>query len=330
MDKKAFEIQFNWIFVLVAGATILLFFSVIVIKQKAVSETSTKATVLKSFEAIITGTSVSTDTTSIIDIPSSDIEVSCGRISLGRVSNQYQNLVLFSPALIKGNRLITHTLAFSTPYRATNLLYITSPNLRYIIIGDSNLAREINSSLPSRLKKEFYNDATQIKNQNNYKVKFAVFGDMIDFPKSLEEMPDSDVEAARFTGNSWNGIVDFYAKEKSSWQRKGSSAYIGKASLIGAVYSGKEMYDCNMENIFFRLNLVTKVYIDKTKKLAQDAASKKQFQCSQIYSSSLNHLSSIGSASKFTNENVAVVASAAKSLAEESQNAQVYSCPLIY
>ena len=75
---------------------------------------------------------------------------------------------------------------------------------------------------------------------------------------------------------------------------------------------------------------MTKVYIDKTKKLAQDAASKKQFQCSQIYSSSLNHLSSIGSASKFTNENVAVVASAAKSLAEESQNAQVYSCPLIY
>ena len=68
MNKKGFEIQFNWIFVLVAGTAIILFFTVVVIKQKNVSETSTKATILKSMEAVITGASVSTDTTNIIDI----------------------------------------------------------------------------------------------------------------------------------------------------------------------------------------------------------------------------------------------------------------------
>ena len=57
-----------------------------------VSETSTKATILKSMEAVITGASVSTDTTNIIDIPNSDIEVDCGRVSIGEVSKQYQNL----------------------------------------------------------------------------------------------------------------------------------------------------------------------------------------------------------------------------------------------
>ena len=93
--------QFNWIFVLVAGTAILLFFTVVVVKQKNVSEMSTKATVLKSIEAIIIGASVGTDTTNIIDIPDSDIEVNCGRVSLGSISKQYQSLILFAPSSLK-------------------------------------------------------------------------------------------------------------------------------------------------------------------------------------------------------------------------------------
>ena len=260
MNKKAFEIQFNWLFVLVAGAAILLFFSVIVVKQKAASETSTKATVLKSIEAIITGATVSTDTTNIISIPNSDIEVSCGRISIGGVSNQYQNLILFAPGLIKGNRLITQTSAFSAPYRATNLLYITSPQIRYIIIGDNNLAKEVNKSLPSSLKKEFYQSHVQINNLNNYKLKFAIFGSMIDFPKPLEKMPDIDVTAIRINGDEEKGIIEFYQKDGISLLSKGSSVYLGKQSLVGAVYTDNlDMYECNMQNVFFRLNLITKI-----------------------------------------------------------------------
>src|SRR3989338_8645926 len=212
MNKKAFEMQFNWIFVLVAGAAILLFFTVVVVKQRSVSETSTKTTVLKSIEAIITGASISTDTINIINIPSSDIEISCNRVSLGSLSRQYQSLILFAPSLVKGNRLITQTLAFSTPYRATNLLYITSPQLRYIIIGNTNLANEINKSLPSDLKKEFYQSVPQIKNLNNYKVRFIVFGDMVDFPKALEKMPDYDATAVRINGDNEKGIIEFYQK----------------------------------------------------------------------------------------------------------------------
>ena len=332
MNKKAFEIQFNWLFVLVAGAAILLFFSVIVVKQKAASETSTKATVLKSIEAIITGATVSTDTTNIISIPNSDIEVSCGRISIGGVSNQYQNLILFAPGLIKGNRLITQTSAFSAPYRATNLLYITSPQIRYIIIGDNNLAKEVNKSLPSSLKKEFYQSHVQINNLNNYKVKFAIFGSMIDFPKPLEKMPDIDVTAIRINGDEEKGTIEFYQKDKTSWLSKGSSVYIGKQSLMGAVYvDALDAYMCNMQNVFSRLNIVTKIYSDRTKKLVQEGASKAQLQCNQFYSNALSQLNAIyGASQEFSRESVDTIANAAKSLAGENQNAQVYSCPLIY
>ncbi len=332
MNKKAFEVQFNWLFVLVAGTAILLFFTVVVVKQKSVAETSTKATVLKSIEAIMTGASVSTDTINIVDIPNSNIEVSCGRISLGGVSKQYQSLILFAPSLVKGNKLITQTLAFNAPYRATNLLYITSPQLRYVIIGNNNLAKEINKSLPVELKKEFYTTMPEIKNSNNYKVRFIVFEDMIDFPKSLEKMPDSDVTAIKINGDSEKGTIEFWQKDSTSWLAKGSSNYIGKASLIGAIYADTlDLYECNMQNVFSKLNLVAKIYIERTKNLVQKSISSRQVQCNQFYNNALTHLNNIHSASSnFNMENVNAIADAANSLANENKNSQIYSCTLIY
>jgi len=329
MDKKAFEMQFNWIFVLIAGTAILLFFTVVVFKQKNISELSTKTTVLKSIEAIIIGASVGTDTINLIDIPNSDIEISCGRISLGSVSKQYQSLILFAPSLLKGNKLITQTLTFSAPYRAANLLYTTSPHLRYIILGNNNLAKEINKSMPSGIKKEFYALKPQIKDLNDYKVKFVIFGEMMDFPASLKNMQDSDVTAIRINGDEEKGTIEFYQKDGNSWSAKETSPYIGKSSLIGAVYADTlNVYECNMQNAFFRLHIITKIYAERTKKIMQDTTS---VQCKQFYSNALNYLSKIYQASSdFNNGNVDKISEASKLLAGENKNAQSYSCPLVY
>lgn len=332
MNKKAFEMQFNWIFVLVAGAAILLFFTAVVVKQKSVSETSTKATVLKSIEAIITGASVSTDTTNIIGIPNSNIEVGCGRVSVGAVSKQFQSLILYAPSVIKGDKLITQTLAFNAPYRATNLLFVTSPQLRYTLIGNNNLAKEINKSLPSELKKEFYMAKPEVKNSNNYKVRLVLFDDMIDFPKELAKMPDSDVTAVKVTGGIEKGGIEFYQKDGNSWLFKGRSAYFGKSSLIGAVYADTlETYECNMQSAFYRLNIVTKIYAERAKKLLQAGLSKREVECNQFYNNAITQLNQISSASSsFNEENVNTIMESSKSLANENKNAQLYSCALIY
>lgn len=335
MNKKAFEIQFNWIFVLVAGAAILLFFTVVVVKWKNVSESSTKATVLKSIEAIVIGAGVSTDTISIISIPNSNIEASCGRISLGGISKQYQNAILFAPSLIKGDKLITQTSAFGVPYRAANLLYMTSPRIRYIIIGDTELAKDLNKSMPSNLKKEFYQSLPEsIRNENNYKIKFVFFGNIDkNFLKNLEKMPDSDVTAINVAGDKEKGKIEFYQKDGTSWLSKGASAYIGKASLLGAIYTDTlEMYECNMQNTFARLHFITKIYAEKTKKLMQiSSVSTRQIQCSEFYNRALAQLNRIYAASSGIGiESVNEIADSAKLLSNENKNAQVYSCTLIY
>ena len=152
---------------------------------------------------------------------------------------------------------------------------------------------------------------------------------MVDFPKALEKMPDYDATAVRINGDNEKGIIEFYQKDGTSWLSKGSSFYIGKSSLIGVVYADTlDMYNCNMLNTFSRLNLVTKIYVEKTKKIMQSTAS---LPCKQSYGNALNHLSIVYEASSdFNKENIDKISDAAKSLADENKNAQLYSCPLIY
>lgn len=331
-NKKAFEIQFNWIFVLVAGAAILLFFTVIVAKQRTISDTSTKAVILKSIESIIAGAGVSADTVTKAKIPNSKVEFGCGRISIGGVSKQYSSLILFAPGSVKGDNIITQTLPFSAPYRAANLLFITSDKLRYVLVGDSDIAREINKSLPSDLKKELYPlIPASFANSNNYRVRFISFGNMIDFPSALQKMPDSDVTAIKITGSIEKGLIEFFQKEGNAWASKGAMPYIGKASLMGAAYADSiGLYECNMQNIFSRLKILTNLYIQRTEKI-KSSQPERQAQCNQFYSNALTQLNRIyASSSAFNKENVDSMSDAAGLLSSENKNTQIYSCASIY
>jgi len=332
-NKKGFEIQFNWIFVLVAGALILLFFITIVVKQRNLSETSTKSTIFASVGAIIAGAGVSTGTTTIIDLPGSNIEVDCGRVSIGEIAKQYQNLILFAPKSIQGKKLITQTVEFNTPYKSTNLLFMTSTQMRYILIGDSDLAIEINNSLPSDLNKEFYkNIPVTISDENNYKVKFVFFRNIDNsILNKFAKMQDDDVTAVRVTGDIKKGELEFYKKNSLIWKSNGISPYFTKSALLGAIYSdSNDLYQCNMANVFSRLNIISNVYLKRTTALKNDVTRIRN-ECKSIYTNALNHLQSINSASSVLNEpNVEVIASASQSLSDENKKAQLASCPLIY
>ena len=163
MDKKGFEMQFNWIFVLVAGTAILLLFSSIILKQKSISDTTTKAAILKNVESIIASNSAREGITTSTDIPLSTIEISCNKITSGKVSKQFSSLILFSPLKITGTKLLATSKEFSSPYKAVNMLFMSSPNVKYIIIGDDNLAREINKSISDKWNKGFFTAMPEIK-----------------------------------------------------------------------------------------------------------------------------------------------------------------------
>ena len=297
ISKKGFEVQFNWIFVMIAGAAIIAFFTFFIFKYKGISESSAQAEALKSIEAIIGGASVSADTSNIISLPNSDIEVGCNRISIGKASKQYQNLILFAPNRIKGDKLLAQALPFKMPYRSANLLYLTSQQARYIIVGDNALARDINKTLPADLNKEFYKtyDASLIKNYNNYKVRIIFVNAPLQPPPSIKT-PDEDLTALRISidsGDPEKGTLEFYKKSGSSWHSEGTSFYAGLPAIIGAVYSdARDSYSCSMRNSFSRLLPVTKVIKERLAAISNSYPA-----CSSIYSTALPNLNIIETAS---------------------------------
>lgn len=348
-NKKAFEMQFNWIFVLIAGAAILTIFALVIFKQKNLSESSTNSIALRSIESVVAGTSASTDVSSLITVPDLSIEVGCGKISIGKISKQYPRLILFAPSLIKGNKIIAQTLSFSAPYKSSNLLFMTGQQIKYIFIGDAPLMNSINKSLPSEINRENFTsyDPSKIKNSNNYKVRL-VFGNAdifpLGIPPSLLKMPDGDVTALKITGNSDKGIIDFYESKAGSFVSKGTSYYMGKSALIGAIYADTaEHYECNMKNVFAGHNLVTNVYIGRTNNLISDVSTDSggnlliSNDCKNTYTSALVSLSSIEIASKnlagistLSKSDMDRITGASESLSIQNKETQKFSCPTIY
>lgn len=339
-SKKGFEIQFNWIFVLVIGAAILLFFASLVFKQRDLSEAASKTNLLRSFQDLIEAASVSIDTSSLTSIPKSNIKVECSRISAGGTSRQYQNLILFAPSSIKGSKLVSQTSAFNIPYRSSNILYITSQEMRYIFIGNNELYKEINRTLPAELSKENYSsyDPSKIKDTNNYKVRLIFVNSNLpaNAPQSLEKMPNSDVTAIKISGDKEKGTVDFYQKNGNAWSPKKSSVYIGKHSLLASIYTDtEELYSCNMRNVFSRAKLVTEVYKERANKIVNDASTRPA--CKQVYINALpklktiyDSLKSLESSTAFDIGDAGKVVSASRDLVTQNKEAQKFSCPLIY
>ena len=340
-NKKALEIQFNWIFVLIAGAAILIIFTLLIFKQKSLSESSTDSIALRSMESVVEGTGVSTDTSSVIAVPDLNIEVGCGKISIGKISKQYPRLVLFSPSSIKGSKIVAQTLSFSAPYKSSNLLFMTSQQIKYILIGNSDLTKAINKTLPPEINKENFSsyDQSKVKNSNNYKVRF-IFDNAdptsVIFPNSLSKMTDGDVTALKITGDIDKGTLDFFENKAGSFVSKGTSYYIGKAALMGAIYADTaEHYECNMKNVFARHSMVSDVYVDRTTALYNDDSM--SLKCRQAYSNSLPFISSIESVSKnlagnspLSQSDMDTIIVDSRSLSAQNDNARDFSCPAIY
>src|SRR3989344_7431655 len=117
MDKKAMEVQFNWIFVLIVGAIILFFFITLAGRQKEVSGKQESLAVLDALETSISGQKASADREDVLHQRSAfDLELFCeDKVKLSSkqsgFSRSLQNVVAFGPSVMAANDLLTMTKA---------------------------------------------------------------------------------------------------------------------------------------------------------------------------------------------------------------------------
>ncbi len=342
MSKKAaIEVQFNWIFIIIAGALILLFFISIVTKQKAISDTRISSTILVDLETILTGAKVSTGTVNLIKIPSSEIRFECNNYRIKDVNIPVRDKIIFSPDILKGVNLITWALDWNMPYWITNFLYVTSPEVRYIIVNDtgSDFAETIYDSwLPEEIGKEFVNAGADVADKNNYRVKYvfvnqnpASLGDPM--LNGIRRMDNEHVTAINISPDPTRnkGMISFFEKSGSTWQLKGTTPYLGRESLIGAIFSHDiEMYNCSMKKAFEKLAIVTDIYLNRSKELVEFYGAA---QCSVPHTSAVADLQVMSDSSDFNKDDIDQVYDAiywTDGLNHNNGIAKLYSCVLIY
>ena len=304
MNKKGiFEVQFNWIFILIAGAVILAFFFSVVQKQQSLSQQKLSLSLLNEFDAITTGAFVAKGAAQRVNLPRAGIDFSCDacncQFNIDQFSRDYDDKIIFAPKHIEGKDVVFWTLDWQVPYRAANFLYMTNDRIKYFIVhdksaGSQRLRERVTKQLPEQVNAEFIevdqicNDrADCISNENYIQVKF-VFLDIdltqlsigFDAKKTLvfdDSFEDTDVTAVHLTGNEANF---FDIKKEGVVYTPDKSHYAGDASLYGAIFAQDvEMYNCNMMSAARRLGYVTEIIREKALLFTEDDDFVKQTGC---------------------------------------------------
>ncbi|MBW3003964.1 hypothetical protein KY337_05340 [Candidatus Woesearchaeota archaeon] len=285
------SIQFNWIFVLIAGAIILLFFAGLALRQRSVSETKYCGSVLNNLDATFSLVAESAGTQKALDLPKQIIEIDCQEYRCSGTEDipakALGNLPAFAPSILDGTTADISSLEWDMPFRAVNFLYITTKEVRYYVVGIGLQAQNIFDKMPDNVTKEFIAPSSTILDHNDRKVRFIFVDTDIDLASALYDYKDEDVSALKVFTNS--KIVEFYTKQGNDFVSAGESGYVNEVDLLAAIFSDNiDNFECGMKKAYERLNHVTIVNLLRIMELSNsvDQAS----ACPYIYDSVYNLL----------------------------------------
>jgi hypothetical protein len=299
--KSQLAIPFHWIFILVAGALILIFFVSIIYRQKSVAEQKIAITLVSDIEEIFAGAGTGeVEATNYLEIPKTEITFICDEetgyseysIKGSGKSIQNPNDFMFSPDLIKGKELVMWSLPWNTPFRIGNFLMIGSTAVRYVVVyEDENAVKDLEFDLPERFAFEYVKlDGTSlypmIKDEGHYKIKFIFIISnpqvipSINLPGFLKKKPKEDVSAITIVSGDYPH-VQFYEYDKAEGFKEalgggteGRPIYIpsfgdDKDSMKYAAIFAEDAgyYKCVLKKVFQRTSLVADVYKRRTQEL---------------------------------------------------------------
>ncbi len=282
--KKGFELQFHWIFVLVAGALILAFFFTAANKQREISQQRLQLTLATEMENIFTGAIMSRGTAQRLPIPPQGIEFSCteGCACEFRIENaarQFGDKAMFAPEFLDDKDIVVWALELKLPYRVTNFLYLTNPNIKYYFVHKSDsvsqlLLQQITKNMPPFIEYEniTIGNLPNLESEDYQHTKFVFLDiDPVNIDSSFDEF--SAIKADQ------SGIA-FYEQSGTGFTRTKYLSYIGLPSIYAAVFAQDDiMYECGLRNAFRKLSYISSLYAERAKVLQQSAFEAERTWC---------------------------------------------------
>ncbi|MBW2973333.1 hypothetical protein KY346_02990 [Candidatus Woesearchaeota archaeon] len=345
MKKRGFEMQFHWIFILIAGAVILAFFFSVVAKQKSLSEQKLSITLSENIEAVFSGAIESKGTAQLLAMPKGGLSFSCSEACdcnfwIDDKATSFSDKILFAPSLIEGQDAVAWSNEWKMPFRITNFLYITNPNIKYYLVYEAGkndrLFDRINKSFPPGLNVAVLRDPNEVEDvpYEGYPETKFIFLDVVNPEINLMGM-DSDfkreeVSAINIQPNA-NSITFYEKTPKEIEFTSKSSPFAGEPWIFAAIFAAdKQMYDCGLRAAFLKLSHVAQVIYGRAKMIQANITQIKP-ECTYLLDS-FDVL--IESSKSFVNQldfsSISGIAQAADDIERENKNIILLSCPEIY
>jgi hypothetical protein len=342
MERKGqLAIPLHWIYILIAGAVILVFFIVIVSKQKTISQDSLSITVIGKLEGIFTGASLSEQTVNIIDIPNLQLKFVCdetgySEFKVGDVSSEITNQPFFAPSTLETSQLVTWALEFNMPIKVTNLLYIGSTSINYLVVYDPanpTLMNQIQNTIPEQFNFNYIpiSSLETFTSKTQYTKLIYTTRPSATLPLSIRRLPDSHVTAVEIGPEA----ATFYSKQGATLVYDDAVAIIPtlnekNPTWIAAIFSDSSVaYRCNMGKAFKRLSLLSPIYQQRTQRITDSYTPPDR--CSLLAESQLFEELRIKAAGCIPyKDECTQISSLALEINNQNTNMQNSNCPAIY
>ena len=305
LHKKAdVEIQINWIFIIIVGGIILIFFVGLITKQKTVSTTKLNINIRESLDTIFTSSQVASGTANLINTPELEVDFDCDNYYVGEFDSGInkplgKTRIIFVPDRLEGKQLVTWSMEWNMPYKIVDFLYIIPKDVRYIFIYNSQdektFAEEIISLMPKDVQPELVhvNEINALKHTNSYKTRFVRFSNERlsgQLDKSFEKKDLSYISIVPDQNSKESGKVVFviYAKNAASnsydfelarnTQDASTLPYMDYnpefvtekryPTLFGAIISDNiDLYECMLKRALNRHSYITSIYDNRMQKI---------------------------------------------------------------
>lgn len=367
MQKRGtIEIQFNWIFVLIAGALILAFFVMVANTYMKTSEFSAEVKLRSSLDSIINNAKHSPGTIFEITMKKADLSYEdCYQgISVGNRVSEIPVRTTFAPSLIQSTlgKVYLWAVGWDMPYKVDNFIFMTSPDVRYIIVKPLDVTKQkyaleiFNAtrqvSLPARINRVLAKlDGGRLVDMNNnprlagnyYNIRLVFFDPpgTITLDNSFADLQISAVVIRPGTdGLDGYGGVDYCKRAglstmltDCSIQTEPQTKYLGRASVFAAIFAeNSTMYDCGMRQAVNRLRAVTTVYKARIGELRQNITGDcNPANLPELYDPTFSFLDAmLTNTNTFLTGNFDNIYWVAADLRNKNQMATMLSCPLIY
>jgi len=253
-NKKGIEITFSWIFAIIAGTLIFLFFIGFAADNMDLFGKLTAMRVSEEMNSAFTGLKTGLVSTSLSFNKEIKLQFKCigekkEKLIVGYRSgkNLYDNLV-FSPEELNGNEFLLMTKSWNVPYKVDNFIFI-SDNRKYSLNG-------LNQNEFDKLKNDLPDDFKSLIERNTGNGKIIEFKSD-NSPNTCNKLTNDIVYYFIDTNNG-----EMYGKIcTKNMENKSPLDFYGDDMIYAAIFG--DQFDCLYPLIGEKFNIMRDVYLQK-------------------------------------------------------------------